>query len=157
MEANPAPARARTPRKRSMPRPVQKSPSRITAASELAGIAQGLAAVDKGVLQVVSDFSDPREELGAVLGMAEASGRPLSISLSQVPTRPEGWRSLLDAITAANGRGLTVSAQVAARPVEAVQSASLWQGLPQAEPQVGHRAAHERPQSHAELAVQLAP
>src|SRR5438445_405658 len=36
---------------------------------------------------------------------------------SQVPTRPEGWRSLLDAITAANDRGLKVSAQVAARPV----------------------------------------
>src|SRR4051812_19927654 len=93
------------------------TPTLTAAASELAGIADGLGSVGKGVLQVVSDFTDPREELGAVLGMAEASGRPLSISLSQVPTRPEGWRSLLDAITAANGRGLTVSAQVAARPV----------------------------------------
>ena len=93
------------------------TPTLTAAASELAGIAQGLAAVDKGVLQVVSDFTDPREEVATVLGMAEASGRPLSISLSQVPTRPEGWRSLLDAITAANDRGLAVSAQVAARPV----------------------------------------
>src|SRR5437588_1128346 len=93
------------------------TPTLTAAASELAGIADGLAAVDKGVLQVVSDFTDPREELATVLGMAEASGRPLSISLSQVPTRPDGWRSLLDAITAANDRGLKVSAQVAARPV----------------------------------------
>jgi N-acyl-D-aspartate/D-glutamate deacylase len=66
---------------------------------------------------VVSDFTDPREELASVLGMAEASGRPLSISLTQVDTRPEGWRSLLDAISAANERGVRVTAQVAARPV----------------------------------------
>ena len=65
--------------------------------------------------QVVSDFTDPREEVATVVGMAEASGRPLSISLSQVPTKPEGWRSLLAAIAAANERGLTVSAQVGLR------------------------------------------
>src|SRR4051812_7151289 len=93
------------------------TPTLTAAATELAGIAEGLAAVDKGVLQVVSDFTDPREELATVLGMAEASGRPLSISLSQVSTRPEGWRGLLDAITAANERGVSVTAQVAARPV----------------------------------------
>jgi N-acyl-D-aspartate/D-glutamate deacylase len=93
------------------------TPTLTAAASELAGIADGLGSVGKGVLQVVSDFTDPRDELSSVLGMAESSGRPLSISLSQVPTKPEGWRSLLDAITAANDRGLTVSAQVAARPV----------------------------------------
>jgi N-acyl-D-aspartate/D-glutamate deacylase len=93
------------------------TPTLTAAASELAGIAEGLGAVGKGVLQVVSDFTDPREEVATVLGMAEASGRPLSISLSQVPTKPDGWRSLLAAITDANERGLTVSAQVAARPV----------------------------------------
>jgi N-acyl-D-aspartate/D-glutamate deacylase len=93
------------------------TPTLTAAASELAGIADGLGSVGKGVLQVVSDFTDPREELSSVLGMAESSGRPLSISLSQVPTKPEGWRSLLDAITAANERGLSVRAQVAARPV----------------------------------------
>jgi len=69
------------------------TPTLTAAASELAGIADGLGSVGKGVLQVVSDFTDPREELSSVLGMAESSGRPLSISLSQVPTKPEGWRS----------------------------------------------------------------
>jgi len=93
------------------------TPTLTAAASELAGIADGLGSVGKGVLQVVSDFTDPKEEVATVLGMAESSGRPLSISLTQVPTRPEGWRSMLDAITAANQRGLDVRAQVAARPV----------------------------------------
>jgi len=93
------------------------TPTLTAAASELAGIADGLGSVGKGVLQVVSDFTDPKEEVATVLGMAESSGRPLSISLTQVPTRPQGWRSMLDAITAANQRGLDVRAQVAARPV----------------------------------------
>ena len=93
------------------------TPTLTAAAGELAGIAEGLGSVGKGVLQVVSDFTDPKEEVATVLGMAESSGRPLSISLTQVSTRSEGWRSLLDAISAANDRGLQVKAQVAARPV----------------------------------------
>ena len=93
------------------------TPTLTAAAGELAGIAEGLGSVGKGVLQVVSDFTDPKEEVATVLGMAESSGRPLSISLTQVSTRSEGWRSLLDAISAANERGLQVKAQVAARPV----------------------------------------
>ena len=93
------------------------TPTLTAAATELAGIAEGLGSVGKGVLQVVSDFTDPKEEVATVLGMAESSGRPLSISLTQVPTRSEGWRSLLDTISAANERGLQVKAQVAARPV----------------------------------------
>src|SRR5437588_387247 len=95
------------------------TPTLTAAASELAGIADGLGSVGKGVLQVVSDFTDPREELSSVLGMAESSGRPLSISLSQVPTKPEGWRSLLDAITSANERGLSVRAEAARTGVPA--------------------------------------
>src|SRR3954468_1591178 len=93
------------------------TPTLTAPAEELAGIAAGLGRAGKGVLQVVSDFANPGDELGAVLGMAEASGRPLSISVTQVPTRPGAWRDLLAAITDANQRGLTVTAQVASRPV----------------------------------------
>jgi N-acyl-D-aspartate/D-glutamate deacylase len=93
------------------------TPTLTAAADELAGIASGLDDVDAGVLQVVSDFADLPAELSAVIGMAEASGRPLSISVTQAGGRRVGYRALLDAITAANGRGVRVSAQVAARPV----------------------------------------
>jgi N-acyl-D-aspartate/D-glutamate deacylase len=93
------------------------TPTLTAPAEELAGIAEGLGRAGKGVLQVVSDFANPGDELGAVLGMAEASGRPLSISVTQVPTRPGAWRDLLAAITDANDRGLAVTAQVASRPV----------------------------------------
>jgi N-acyl-D-aspartate/D-glutamate deacylase len=93
------------------------TPTLTAAADELAGIAEGLGAAGKGVLQVVSDFVHPEEELTTVIGMAEASGRPLSISLLQVTPGPDGWRRLLGAIDDANARGLEVRAQVAARPV----------------------------------------
>jgi N-acyl-D-aspartate/D-glutamate deacylase len=93
------------------------TPTLTAAADELAGIASGLDDVGAGVLQVVSDFADLPAELSAVIGMAEASGRPLSISVTQAGGRRVGYRALLDAITAANGRGVRVSAQVAARPV----------------------------------------
>ncbi len=90
------------------------TPTLTAAAEELTGIADALGA---GVLEVVSDFADEDEELRTVIGMAETSGRPLSISVLQVDPRPDAWRRLLAAITAANERGVRVTAQVAARPV----------------------------------------
>jgi N-acyl-D-aspartate/D-glutamate deacylase len=93
------------------------TPTLTAAADELAGIASGLGDAGKGVLEVVSDFADEDIELANVLGMAEVSRRPLSISVVQHGFRPGSWRRLLDEIAAANARGLQVTAQVAARPV----------------------------------------
>jgi N-acyl-D-aspartate/D-glutamate deacylase len=94
------------------------TPTLTAAAAELHGIARALG---RGVLEVVSDFPTPRrddeDELATVIGMAEMSGRPLSISVLQVDQQPGGWRRLLGAIADANDRGFDVTAQVAARPV----------------------------------------
>jgi N-acyl-D-aspartate/D-glutamate deacylase len=90
------------------------TPTLTAAADELSGIAAGMGG---GVIEVVSDFADLPVELQTVVGMAEASGRPLSISVAQADPRPMQWRQLMDAITDANDRGLRVTAQVAARPV----------------------------------------
>jgi N-acyl-D-aspartate/D-glutamate deacylase len=85
---------------------------------ELVGIAQGLGAAGKGVLQVVSDFIDVDGELGILLRMATESGRPLSISVAQSPRRPDQWRELLDAFADASATsGVPVRAQVGARAV----------------------------------------
>ncbi len=93
------------------------TPTLTAAAEELAGIAAGMGASGKGVLQVVSDFADFDQEMATIVGMAEASGRPLSISVVQSYQRPEEWRRWLGAIGEANAKGMRVSAQVAARPV----------------------------------------
>ena len=45
------------------------------------------------MLEVVSDFAHRDEELATVIGMAELSGRPLSISIAQADRRPEAGAS----------------------------------------------------------------
>jgi len=84
---------------------------------ELTGIALGMAAANKGVLQVVSDFNDPAEEFAMLRRIVQASGRPLSFSLLQSPRDPEQWRFMLEQMSAAKAAGLQMRAQVATRPV----------------------------------------
>jgi len=84
---------------------------------ELTGIAMGMAAAGKGVLQVVSDFNDPAEEFAMLRRIVERSGRPLSFSLLQSPRDPEQWRDMLRYMSDAKAAGLQIRAQVATRPV----------------------------------------
>src|SRR3954471_433349 len=84
---------------------------------ELTGIALGMAAAGRGVLQVVSDFNDPAEEFAMLRRIVERSGRPLSFSLLQSPRDPEQWRFMLDQMSEAKAAGLQIRAQVATRPV----------------------------------------
>jgi len=84
---------------------------------ELTGIALGMAAAGRGVLQVVSDFNDPAEEFAMLRRIVERSGRPLSFSLLQSPRDPEQWRFMLEQMSSAKAAGLQMRAQVATRPV----------------------------------------
>jgi N-acyl-D-aspartate/D-glutamate deacylase len=84
---------------------------------ELTGIALGMAAAGRGVLQVVSDFNDPAEEFAMLRRIVQRSGRPLSFSLLQSPRDPEQWRFMLEQMSEAKAAGLQIRAQVATRPV----------------------------------------
>ncbi|MGQ3016578.1 N-acyl-D-amino-acid deacylase family protein [Phenylobacterium sp.] len=95
----------------------QPTPTLTAGEDELTGIAMGLARAGKGVLQVVSDFADPEAEFAMLRRIVEASGRPLSFSLTQAPKAPQAWRLLLDALSDATGAGLPMKAQVCGRPV----------------------------------------
>ncbi|OXE37576.1 MAG: amidohydrolase [Phenylobacterium zucineum] len=95
----------------------QPTPTLTAAEAELTGIARGLAAAGKGVLQVVSDFTDPQAEFAMLRRMVEQSGRPLSFSLVQSPRGPNAWRTLLEALSEATAAGLPIKAQVCGRPV----------------------------------------
>lgn len=88
----------------------------ITAdADELRGIAEGIATTGKGVVQGISDFVDFDEEFALFRLLAEVSGRTTSITVEQQDVRPEGWRLLLDGISAAQADGLDVRGQVPPR------------------------------------------
>ncbi|MEZ5735425.1 MAG: amidohydrolase family protein [Novosphingobium sp.] len=91
--------------------------SYAAASEELAGIACGMAASGRGVLQFISDFDDVDEEFSIVRRMARESGRPLSLSLIQMPHVPDRWRMVLDRIEQARAEGETIRAQVCGRPI----------------------------------------
>jgi N-acyl-D-aspartate/D-glutamate deacylase len=98
-------------------------PTLTAGEAELTGIAMGLAAAGKGVLQVVSDFTDPDIEFAMLRRIVERSGRPLSFTLAQGPMAPKAYQSLLGALDDAVDAGLPMKAQVAARAV------GVWLGL----------------------------
>jgi N-acyl-D-aspartate/D-glutamate deacylase len=95
----------------------QPTPTLTAEADELVGIANGLGAAGRGVLQVVSDFKNRRDEFQMFRRMMAESKRPLSISLVQADVSPDSWRWILDQIDAANRDQLTMRAQVCGRPV----------------------------------------
>eukprot|EP01030_Chromulinospumella_sphaerica_P017559 gene17559-17390_t len=96
----------------------QPTPTLNAGEDELTGIAMGMKAAGKGVLQLVSDFApDPAEEIAMFRRLAETSGRPLSFTLAQSPKAPNAWKMLLGAVEAAVEAGVPMKAQVCGRPV----------------------------------------
>lgn len=93
------------------------TPTLTAAAEELLGIAMGLKAANKGVLQFVTDFKDGKLEFAMLRQLVAESGRPLSVSLAQPEASPDGWKKLLAWIGEAAESGLPMRAQVAGRPV----------------------------------------
>jgi N-acyl-D-aspartate/D-glutamate deacylase len=98
------------------------TPTYAAASDELAGIARGLKQLGKGVLQFISDFDDIDSEFSIVRRMAQESGRPLSLSLLQMPHVPDRWRQVLDRVEQACAAGEAIRTQVCGRPVGVLMS-----------------------------------
>ncbi|MEY2571609.1 MAG: hypothetical protein QOE63_1959, partial [Acidimicrobiaceae bacterium] len=94
----------------------EPTPTLTAAREELVGIARAIGETGRGVLQVVSDFTDRATEGETLLEMMRISGRPLSISLLQAAPGV-GYRGRLELLDAAHAEGLIMRAQVAARAV----------------------------------------
>ena len=93
------------------------TPSYGTAEDELVAIARAVGQTGRGVMQVVSDFTDAEAEF-AMLRRAMRAGRlPLSVSLVQSNLAPDSYRDVLAFITDCQQEGLAIRAQVAPRPV----------------------------------------
>ena len=97
----------------------EPTPSLRATEAELQAIAAGLKDAGRGVLQFISDFNTPslEEEFAMLTRLVRDSGRPLSFSLGQRHSAPEGWRQLLALTADANAQGLAMAAQVAPRPI----------------------------------------
>lgn len=84
---------------------------------ELTAIAGAMHSQGRSVLQFVLDLSTLHEDLPMMLRVADATKCPISFSITQNDKAPNRWRQTLDEINAAAKRGLSITAQIAARPV----------------------------------------
>ncbi|MGC2776470.1 MAG: amidohydrolase family protein [Bradyrhizobium sp.] len=84
---------------------------------ELATIAGAMHSAGRSVLQFVLDISTIHEDLPMMLRIADKTKCPISFSVTQNDRAPQRWRQTLAEINAAAARGLSVTAQIAARPV----------------------------------------
>jgi N-acyl-D-aspartate/D-glutamate deacylase len=98
------------------------TPSSEADARELIGIASALSGLGHGVIQAVSDFDLGRPErfdaeFDLLEKMADASGRPLSLSLLQRQLDSEQYRRVMSRAEKAAARGIDIKLQVAARGI----------------------------------------
>ena len=95
--------------------------------AELTEIAHAMRDAGKGWMQIVSDFEDQDGEFGLFRRLAGASTRPVTITLLQSDTRPNGWRELLSQIKDANESGLHITGQIRSRPTSVLLGLELSQ------------------------------
>jgi len=100
-------------------------PTYTSAEAELQGIAQGLKDAGSGLMQIISDFDNPREDFAMIRRVAEGNGRRLTFSLMQMPDNPQKWRTILDDAEAAAAEGVPVTAQICGRPVGVLSGLEL--------------------------------
>jgi N-acyl-D-aspartate/D-glutamate deacylase len=94
------------------------TPTLRAAPKELVGIAAEIGRGGAGVLQMVSDFESPADEVQMIHDMMAESGLPLSVSLAQGHhTAPGGFRNSLAMLERMHDEGLQMRAQVAIRPI----------------------------------------
>ncbi len=93
------------------------TPTYKAAERELVGIAEAVAEAGAGVLQIVSDFTEPAREFALLHEMMAKSGRPMILSMAQTHGAPDGWKPMLDWIKQENALGNNLKGMVCGRPV----------------------------------------
>jgi N-acyl-D-aspartate/D-glutamate deacylase len=95
--------------------------------AELTAIAHAMRAAGTGWLQIVSDFQDQEGEINLFRRLAQESGRPITITLLQQDSKPDGWRELMAEVDQANAEGLRITAQIRSRPTSILLGLELTQ------------------------------
>jgi N-acyl-D-aspartate/D-glutamate deacylase len=114
---------------------------------ELTAIAGAMHGAGRSVLQFVLDLSTIHEDLPMMLRVAENTRCPISFSVTQNDKAPERWRETLSEINAAAARGLSITAQIPARPVGLLLGLELSRNPFQTHPSyraIAHLPLHER-------------
>jgi N-acyl-D-aspartate/D-glutamate deacylase len=92
-------------------------PSRDADATELLGIGSALSAAGSGAFGVNSDFDDEAYEFAWMTKLARETGRPVWFLLTDRYQDPARWRRLIKGVHDARADGLSLTAQIAGRPI----------------------------------------
>ena len=92
-------------------------PSRDADDHELLGIGSALGVTGTGAFGMNSDFDDEEYELRWMRKFAKETGRPVWFLLTDRYADPDRWRRLIKAVHEARAQGLTLTAQMAGRPI----------------------------------------
>ena len=92
-------------------------PGRYAEHEELIEIGRAMGRAGRGAFGMLSDFEDEAAEFGWMRQVAKDSHRPVWFLLTDRSYDPMRWRRLMDGVRAARADGLSLSAQVAGRPV----------------------------------------
>jgi N-acyl-D-amino-acid deacylase len=92
-------------------------PSRDADDLELLGIGSALGELGAGAFGMNSDFDDEDYELRWMRKLARETGRPIWFLLTDRFEDPERWQRLMKAVHAARSEGLSLTAQIAGRPI----------------------------------------
>jgi N-acyl-D-aspartate/D-glutamate deacylase len=92
-------------------------PSRDADAAELLGIGSALSAAGSGAFGVNSDFDDEAYEFAWMTKLARETGRPVWFLLTDRYQDPARWRRLIKGVHDARADGLSLTAQIAGRPI----------------------------------------
>ena len=105
---------------------------------ELVTIMRAVRKDGHGVLQFVLDLATIDDDLPMLLRVAELTGAPINLTVTQNEKAPDRWRQTLANIEAATRRGLNIHAQVAVRPIGLVLGLELSRN-----PFLGHPSYRE--------------
>lgn len=92
-------------------------PTLTAGEDELLGMARAMQASGKGVIQMVSDFTEGTGLIEQMRRLVEGSGRPLTFSMGTSNTGPAIWPQILDQLAQANADGFPMKAQVMPRAI----------------------------------------
>jgi N-acyl-D-aspartate/D-glutamate deacylase len=95
------------------------TPTLKAAEEELIGLAMGLKDAGRGVIELTANFGPKTRsaDLAMCRRIMKASGRPLSITITQQHSDPDNWREMLACLDTAAAEGSEMRAQIAPRSI----------------------------------------
>jgi len=95
----------------------EQVPGRHAAEEELLALGAALGRVGHGTFGMLSDFDDEQTEFDWIERLGKATGRPIWFLLTDRLSDPERWQRLMTGTRRVREHGVSLTAQVAGRPV----------------------------------------